>query len=569
MKSTFRFLIAATFFVFWLTGCQKDEINRPPSNFKVLIVETGSDFAVISWEPAIDPDGDPLYRTVSLEGVDVAVDMKEDKPVRLEHLTSSKVYNGTVSISDKKHNPIVVPFQFTTGTNQSPSSFTVMVSDIGQSSALLTWGPVTDPEGDPLYRTIVLEGIAVASDLNDDTPFKLTNLEPSKTYSGTVSITDKKSKPVVASFTFTTKKYITLFNKLISQYNDQYLEGFSLCKTNDGGYAIAANFSTGTAYGLFVFKFDSLGNEQWHTPLEAHHEISFDGTILQTKDNGYIITDQASITKLNSNGVLQWQQVTPLWYQYYNSVVETDDSGFLVVGMIGGLGRAKGAITKFDSNGNQVWENLFDSVAAVTMASCNQIIRTSGNNYMVAGTNQKPSLEYELAVAKIDDLGNIYWVKHYEDPWETFYMKVEIRSAANGFIVGSTSLAKDDSNRARMVKISESGDLIWDKNFQWGGYETYCKSICALADGNFLFVGGYTDSQFEETAAMVKINANGELLWKKDYKPDYMDFVWDLRDVVQTADKGFAVMGIKAWIWSGDGKDRGLWFIKTDENGDY
>lgn len=568
-KNIFNGIAIKAVFAFCLLSCHEDEVNRPPSSFKVLILEVGSNFAVISWEPVSDPDGDALYRTVSLEGTTVAADVTEDKPVRVENLTSSKAYTGTVSITDKKNNPIVVPFQFTTGTNQKPPSFNVVIKETGQNFAVIAWDAVTDPEGDPLYRSISLEGTTVVTDLTEDKPFKLDNLKSSKSYSGTVSITDKKSDPVVVPFTFTTKKYITTFNKLISQYNDQYLQGFSICKTADGGYAVGANFSDGNAYGLFVMKFDSLGNEEWHTPIEAHHEISFDGTISQTKDNGYIVVDQASITKLNSSGVLQWQQIPPVWYQYYNSVIETDDLGYLVVGMIGGLTPARGTIIKFSSNGSQEWEKFFDGEAAITMSSCSQIVKTSGNDYMIAGTHQRPSIDFELAIARIDALGNIYWVKNYAHSWQTFYMGVEIRPANNGFIIGSTSLASDNSQRARMVRISESGDIIWDQSFQWGGYETTCKGIRSTDDGNFLFVGGYTNSQHYETAIIVKLNSNGDLLWKKDYKPTYQDFVWEFRGVEQTVDSGFILMGIKAWIWSGDGKDKGLWLLKTDKNGDY
>jgi len=204
-------------------------------------------------------------------------------------------------------------------------------------------------------------------------------------------------------------------------------------------------------------KFDSRGNEQWHIPIEAHHDISYDGTIIQTKDNGYIIVDKTAMTKLTSSGVLQWQRFSPIWYQHYNSIIETDDSGYLVVGLMGREGPTRGTITKFDSNGTQEWEKLFDGSAAITMSSCSQLVKTSG----------------------------------------------------------------------------------------------------------------YTNSSHYMTAAIVKINANGELLWKKDYKPTYIDYVWELKAVEQKADKGFAVMEIKSWIWSGDGKEKGLWLLKTDENWDF
>lgn len=28
------------------------------------------------------------------------------------------------------------------------------------------------------------------------------------------------------------------------------------------------------------------------------------------------------------------------------------------------------------------------------------------------------------------------------------------------------------------------------------------------------------------------------------------------------------LMGVKSWSWSGDGKEKGLWVLKTDDNGE-
>src|SRR5690606_18207878 len=154
----------------------------------------------------------------------------------------------------------------------------------------------------------------------------------------------------------------------------------------------------------------------------------------------------------------------------------------------------------------------------------------------------------------------IYWIKIYEHSSQTFSNGVKIKAAHDGFIIGSTSAG----DHARMVKIDENGTLVWDKAFVWGGYESTCEAISSLEDGNFLFVGGYTDFYHYETAIIVKIDSSGELLWKKDYKPNYPDFVWEFRGVEQTRDKGFMLMGVKSWIWSGDGKEKGLWILKTD-----
>ena len=48
-----------------------------------------------------------------------------------------------------------------------------------------------------------------------------------------------------------------------------------------------------------------------------------------------------------------------------------------------------------------------------------------------------------------------------------------------------------------------------------------------------------------------------------------MDYSWEAFDVKSTNDNGFILSGNKSWIWSGDGKEQGLWVIKTDEMGKF
>jgi hypothetical protein len=48
-----------------------------------------------------------------------------------------------------------------------------------------------------------------------------------------------------------------------------------------------------------------------------------------------------------------------------------------------------------------------------------------------------------------------------------------------------------------------------------------------------------------------------------------MDYIWSGSDVKQTTDGGFVLTGAKGWVWNGYGKERGLWVLKTDENGNF
>ncbi|WCO00649.1 fibronectin type III domain-containing protein [Psychroserpens ponticola] len=88
-------------------------------------------------------------------------------------------------------------------TNEAPSSITVSVNSIAETTATLNWTEATDPDGDTVTYSITLQDSEIATELSLLT-LDLTGLTPFTSYSGTVVAKDGNGGNSTANFSFST-----------------------------------------------------------------------------------------------------------------------------------------------------------------------------------------------------------------------------------------------------------------------------------------------------------------------------------------------------------------------------
>lgn len=142
-------------------------------------------------------------------------------------------------------------------------------------------------------------------------------------------------------------------------------------QTNDGGYIILGfNSSNYSDSDVWLIKTDSEGNEEWNSVFEfasdycLSREQAF--SVQQTIDGGYIITGKVDcggtegalwLVKSNSLGDQEWGRSYSLSTTSYDigfSVQQTDDGGYVVVGVGGDFHNGDLLFIKTDPEGNTV-----------------------------------------------------------------------------------------------------------------------------------------------------------------------------------------------------------------------
>ena len=358
--------------------------------------------------------------------------------------------------------------------------------------------------------------------------------------------------------------------------------------TTDGGY-IVVGYSYGASNNLGIHNWGNEGNA--------------DGIVI----------------KFNSDGTIAWaKNCGSTQNDFFYSVTETNDGGYLVVGNshglstnLGGVGKdwnhvntgatADAIAVRLDQNGDIVWSknyggNYSDYFSSVITINGEYII--SGYSYSessnlggigkdwnhIGATNTQDGI-----IAKIDDNGDVIWSKNYGgNASETFNSLIQ---TDEGYIVvghsngGSNNLGGIGKeweaiglNDAIVIKVDNNGDVIWGKNYG-GNLNDYFTDIVVTTDGGLLATGysfgtssnivgnnwGHEGNESTTDGIVVRLDREGKVLWSKNYGSDFNDF---FRSVVKTQD-GYIIGGNSLGVstnWTNEGNSDGIVLV-LDENG--
>lgn len=207
---------------------------------------------------------------------------------------------------------------------------------------------------------------------------------------------------------------------------------------------------------------------------------------------------------------------------------------------------------------------------------------------LIGCKDDDPIVEEEIQT--LDYTGEIVWTKTLGGSALDDGKDV-ISTSDGGFIVfGSTSSTDGDvtdkvttDSDYWAVRLAANGDVIWNKTYG-GSQGDIGRSITATLDGGYILSGytGSNDGDVSENGGfhdywIVKINANGDLLWQKTFGFTGSD---QATKVIATQDGGFIATGFfDVTASNGEGSDfRSLgrnnrhgvgeyWVIKMDAQG--
>ncbi len=185
----------------------------------------------------------------------------------------------------------------------------------------------------------------------------------------------------------------------------------------------------------------------------------------------------------------------------------------------------------------------------------------------------------DLWVTKLDGNGNLIWEKNYGGSEDDFAMDLQPTLDGGYVMVGGSASANIDltNNKGRtdlwVLKINADGELLWSKSFGGSGVEMGT-SIQTISDGYIL--AGCTGSGGESGVSagfggnefwVLKLDLDGDLVWEKTYGGKRHDAA---KSILVSNNDEFLIAGN---TWSNDGdvsNNNGhsdAWIIKIDNVG--
>lgn len=279
-------------------------------------------------------------------------------------------------------------------------------------------------------------------------------------------------------------------------------------------------------------------------------------------------------------------------------VWQASDGGYILAGSAmsdksGDVGPNKGGydvfIVKTDAYGNKLWQKNYggtegEAPVAIAGTADGGIVIAAGsysNNSGDIGVNHG---EQDIWVFKVDANGNLVWQKMLGGAGTEYASDIKSTTDGGFLVLGtSSSYMSGDvttshgpgGSDAWVVKLDANGKLLWQKSYGGIGIDNG-NTIIVTADGGFLMAGGAGSHDNGDVGPnkgyidlwVVKADPNGNLQWHKSYGGTDSEIA---KGVVQTADGGYVITGETRSNNNGDvGANHGetdIWVLKLNTSG--
>ena len=317
----------------------------------------------------------------------------------------------------------------------------------------------------------------------------------------------------------------------IRTYGRDYVEeGLAVEQTADGGYIIA---------GRSLFITGSI-------PANDHQA---DAWLLKTGANG----DTLWTRNYGGEG-----------HEYFTSIVPTDDFGYIMTGTMNSersypnyeindtctVDSSVAWLVKTDQQGDTLWTRTF-----FDKSHANSVLQTDDGGYILTGWifADGTAHQCDVLLVRTDSAGDTLWTKTIgEDDCE---IGLAIRKTDDGYIIAGQTKPSYSTYDALLIKTDFEGNVVWTNTYGtvWhdGGFE-----VDVADDGGFFITGIANGNSWIHGGDMwvFKTDSGGNLLWENIYDMFICDYAWS---GIQTSDRGFVVTGLLGYGFGGD-----LWLAK-------
>lgn len=355
-----------------------------------------------------------------------------------------------------------------------------------------------------------------------------------------------------------------------------YFIPYYISQNAEGDYIVGGYAQLDHLFYTFISKLNSDGELIWGKTLS----YITGRDIIQTSDGGFFITGSYTkfdnymfdymLIKTNADCDTLWtKQVLSCdfpdnsFFRAYSSE-ETNDNALLTVGarVDRSFGSTEVFLLKTDFDGNVIWKKTIG-------ASDNSLLafdfkQTSDNGFVFCGgLSNQVNEENNALLLKIDESGNVLWSKSYSDTLSLVLKKIEL-TVDNEFVALGYIENQNENQDIFILKTDDLGNVIWTKTIKTP-LNAFGWDLLSLPKGDIVFTGLVQDSvDLDEDILFVRLNEFGDTVCTKFYGEDKRDDVG--YSLCKTNDNGFMIAG-NSKDNTDDNSSRNLLLIKTDSCG--
>jgi len=356
---------------------------------------------------------------------------------------------------------------------------------------------------------------------------------------------------LIASMLFSEADIYVVWDKI---YGDFALyKPLCMIPTLDNGFILAGSVASSPSNlnDIWVLKFNHIGMIEWANYYGAKNFDENIYSIAQTKDKGYVICGDKSLSgkakksslliKIDPLGTVEWEKVYGGSKQFY-SISPTKDGGYILCGKVftDAISRNNMLVSKMNKAGIIEWEKNMGDSGDDTGYS---IIQTFNGGFAAIGAFQKEDrIDTDFWIVILTPKGDIEWQRYLGgDRSDNGYRIFQARDA--GFVIWggmvNLSINKTDS---WLIKFDRQGKVEWDKSIGGFGVDR-ATSIYQTVSGGYI-ITGYTglEAPFNANTWMLKLDEKGNNQLDYEFLSEYPAFE---QRVIQTNKGDFIISGLR------------------------
>ena len=221
------------------------------------------------------------------------------------------------------------------------------------------------------------------------------------------------------------------------------------------------------------------------------------------------------------------------------------------------------ALIKTDPDGNILWTYEYGESNYYNVPY--QVVETRDSGFMIVGyRSDQFGGNRDLMLIKTDSEGNHEWTKYYGgvlDDWGGAIAE----SMEGGYLAGGYRETIDDFEyKGWLLKVDEDGIMEWESFYSHDPWidNGFWQRLIQLKDGSYVMLGWAEMNTGRDLGLIAKIDCHGNRLWSRTYTRDSTRNHY-FYGMDTTSDGGFIVCG-STFL---QGQNQDAWLLKLDEYG--
>jgi hypothetical protein len=266
-------------------------------------------------------------------------------------------------------------------------------------------------------------------------------------------------------------------------------------------------------------------------------------------DNGYVYTGQAQyvsnqmlIVKTDQFGDTLWTKtITNANGSQGRCVIQTLDSGYVVLGTCNMTTGNDILLVKLDKNGQSLWSKMYDNA---TNSDYGRTVIEDASGSLYVGGQTTPG-NVQPVVMKLNKNGNIKWAKVYQSAYNRQVESISLSPNGNLVVAGQTEDSVTISQDPLVFKVDTAdGSFFWAR-YHIGNLGSVFYSVITNSNNDIIAAGGtqdYNSNSALRSAVVAKFNSSGSLLQFNSYSDCAFSTVMGYQ-IVRNVNAGYALTG--------------------------